>query len=115
MKTIINKIFLIALSTLMLSLCIVTITPGPAISAEEIEEDADYVRSSDEVVSGKMTKYSKRAVEVEKINYSLCESVRVFGPKNNMLSLEDIDAAKEVRLFINYRCVRKIKVLRFGE
>ncbi len=88
---------------------------GDVIYAEEIEETADMTIPSDYIVTGKMNKYSGKSISVNKSQYSLCREVMIFTPRNTMISLKDLEAAEEVKLFQNKGCVRKIKVIKFAQ
>lgn len=83
--------------------------------SEDIEEDATMVLPYDSIITGKMDEFSKRSIIVDYVRYSLCKKVRVFGTRNKLIALRDLDAAQEVKLFRNRRCIRKIKVLRFAQ
>jgi hypothetical protein len=95
-------------------LLVLIIPSGPAMSSEEIEETAETTLSRDDTLIGKMTDYSTRAIYVNDLSYYFCRNPRIFSPRNKVISLDNIDTAKEVKLFINNGCVRKVHVLRFG-
>lgn len=85
------------------------------VSSDEIEETADMTLDSDSIITGNMNEYSSNRIIVDGLGYTLCNKILIFNPHNHMIKLVDIDTAKEVKLFVNRNCVRKIYVLRFGE
>jgi hypothetical protein len=89
---------------------------GSIASAEKVEETAETKFYSDSIVIGKMEEYSKRSIVVNNARYDFCIKVIVFSPADKRISIDNIDAAVTVSLFLkNYTCVRKINVLRFAE
>jgi len=72
-------------------------------------------RATDVTITGELNEYSKKSLIVDHFRYPLCKKLKVFSPRNHLIPYKDIDAAEEVTLFMNKRCVRKIKVLRFAQ
>jgi hypothetical protein len=104
------------ISLLLLCSFLFIAASGSIASAEEVEETAETKFYSDIIVIGKMEEYSKRSIVVNNARYDLCSNVIVFSPADKRISIDNIDAAVTVRLFLkNYTCVRKINVLRFAE
>ena len=115
MNIAIKKKISTSLFCIMLFLSFAVLTAHNVMSSTDIEEEADMVKKSDNIISGKMIKFSKNMIVVDNIGHSLCKDVKVFTPRNHLRSLKDLEGAEEVRLFQNRRCIRKIKVLRFAE
>lgn len=111
----INKIITILITAFMVLAFIITVTPNTATSSQEIEETADMRLPMDDVIYGKMEGYSERFINVDGIRYRYCSKALIFSPKNMLISKENIDQAKDVNLYMNRGCVRKIHVLRFAE
>jgi len=88
---------------------------GVIVSAEEIEETSEITLYNDTTLIGKMNEISRRSIIVDDIRYTLCDNIIIFSPHDTRVSLNNMDAAKEVQLFINDNCVRKINVMRFAE
>ncbi len=110
-KRMLSSTIFILLSVLL----IFTLNINAATSSETVEEDANTVLPNDIVTTGEINKYSKDAIIVNDIRYIFCSNVKVYNTHNRLIFIQDLDAAEEVKLFENKRCVRKIKVLRFGE
>jgi hypothetical protein len=89
--------------------------PVMADSSEHVEEEAETVLENDSVISGPMDEHSKKFISVDGIRYRFCKNVKVFGMQDQLISVNDLDAAEDVKLFMNKRCVRKIKVVRFAQ
>lgn len=111
--TYVNKLIIYTLIVPAAVLLICTVSD--ISTAAEIEEEADTVMYSDYIITGEMNGYTKNSIKVDDVTYSFCDKIIIFTPKNQRIPLRDIDAAEEVKLFENRKCVRKIKVLRFGE
>ena len=104
------------ISLLLLCAVLFTATSGSIAYSEEIEETADTKFYSDSIVTGNMDDYSNRSITVNNSRYDFCRNVIVFSPIDTRMSIDEIDAAVTVKLFLkNYKCVRKINVLRFAE
>ncbi len=104
------------ISLLFLFSFLFTAASGSNLYAEEFEETADTKLYSDSIVTGNMDNYSKRSITVNNSRYDFCSDVIVFTPTDTRISIDDIDAAVTVKLFLKkYSCVRKINVLRFAE
>ena len=104
-------------SCIVLAVCMLTVTfaAGNAMSSEYAEETADTVLPYDDVMTGTMDDFSERLIYVDGIGYRYCDTVKIFNPRNMMISRENIEAAIDVKVFVNKGCVRKIKVLRFAQ
>jgi len=100
---------------LILFLSIFTAGTSVVVLAEEIEETSEITLYNDTTLIGKMNDFSRRSIIVDDIRYTLCDNIIIFSPHDTRVSINDMDAAKEVRLFINDNCVRKINVMRFAE
>jgi hypothetical protein len=85
------------------------------MSSRDIEETANKIMSSDNIITGEMDEYSGRYIVVDNVRYRLCKVVKIFTPLNKMISIKNIGGAEEVKLFRNSGCVRKINVLRFAQ
>jgi hypothetical protein len=115
MKYSLNRIFSAAVLFLLLFSLTAAVTAKDVMSANNAEEGVNVKRYSDYVITGQMNEYSSTYIVVDDRRYRLCKNVMVFNTRNILISLEDIDAAKEVKLFENKGCVRKMKVLRFAQ
>ena len=93
-----------------------TATSGNIAYAEEVEETADTKFYSDSIVTGEMDDSSKRSITVNNSRYDFCRNVIVFSPADRRISINDIDSAVTVKLFLkNNTCIRKLNILRFAE
>ena len=103
------------MAVLLIFLCIGAMVSKDGMSSQHKEEGPNRSLPSDYIITGVMNEYSERYIVVENSRHRLCKDVMVFTPRNTLIPLKDIDAAEEVKLFENNRCVRKIKVLRFAQ
>ncbi len=96
---------------------LILLMAGNALSAPPIEEDADMVFSSDRLVTGEMNSYSEGQIVVNTTRYALCGDVKLFNSAHQTVRPDNLDTALDVKLFIDGSrgCVRKIKVLKYGE
>jgi len=85
------------------------------MSSDHFEETPDTVLPYDDVITGSMDDFSERVIYVDGIGYSFCDSVKIFNPRNRLIRKENIEAAIEVKVFVNKGCARKIKVLQFAQ
>jgi len=113
MKTI-KKILSVSALIIFITLASMSVSNDAAF-AKDIEEDANMVMPYDDVITGKMSESSNNSIIVDYVRYTFCKNVKVFGPRDNLVDTKDMEAAIEVRLFINKNCVRKIKVLSFAQ
>jgi hypothetical protein len=109
-KTALNSFIVLAVCMLVLTCAVNTV-----MSFEYGEETSDTVLPHDNVITGTMDDFSERVIYVDGIGHRFCESVKVFNPQNRMIQLENIEAAREVKVFSNRGCIRKIKVLHFAQ
>lgn len=110
-----NKAFSGVIIPLILFLLVFTAGTGIVTASEEIEETAEMTLYDDTTLVGEMDDYSSRSIIVDNIRYTFCDNMIIFSPHNTRVSLNNMDAAKEVQLFINDNCVRKINVMRFAQ
>ena len=104
------------ISLLIAFLFIFTVSTSEVISSEkEIEETADMKLGMDIIIEGEMNEYSKSHIFVDNTRYSFCSRVKVYTPGSKLTTLDSLNIALKVKLFVNKKCVRKIKVLRFAE
>ena len=115
MTYIIKKISSASICFTLLISFFLTVNSGNNIYAQEIEETADTVLASDDIITGKMKEFSENGIVVDRIRYSFCKGVNIFTPRGRLIPLKDIGAAEEVKLFRNNGCVRKVKVIRFAQ
>lgn len=115
MTYIIKKISSASIYSLLLISFFLTVNPGNNIYAQEIEETADTIRASDDIITGKMNESSDKWIVVDRIRYSFCKGINIFTPLGRLIPLKDIEAAEEVKLFKNDGCIRKVKVIRFAQ
>ncbi len=100
---------------LILFLLLFNINPAAVMSSENIEENANMVKASDHIITGKMDEFSKRGIVVNNTGYRLCSGVNIFNRLNMIIPLKDLAGAEEITLFKNRGCVRKVKVLTFAQ
>ncbi|NOZ70283.1 MAG: hypothetical protein GXP46_13840 [Deferribacteres bacterium] len=115
MKDVIKKIISAPVLSLVLLLLFSSVNATGAMSHENTEENANMVRASDRIITGRMDEFSKRGIVVNNTGYRLCNGVRVFSRLNTIIPLSDLDSAEDVRLFKSRGCIRKIKVLTFAQ
>ena len=85
-------------------------------SRVQMEESGSMAFPTDQIVIGEVTEFSSAGMIVGGFFNSFCPGVKVYGKKGLPLSLEDLEYAAEVKLFIDQtECVRKINVMRFAE
>ena len=88
---------------------------GDVMSSNHVEETPDTVLPYDDVITGTMDDFSERVIYVDGIGYRFCNAVKIFNPRNRLIQKENIEAAIEVKVFVNKGCARKIKVLQFAQ
>ncbi|GEM_PF-4252261 len=115
MKDAIKKTISASVLSLVLLLFFSGVNAGGAMSYEGTEENANMVRASDRIITGRMDEFSQRGIVVNNTGYRLCRGVRVFSSLNMVIPLSDLDSAEDVRLYKSRGCVRKIKVLTFAQ
>ncbi len=115
MREIIKKIISAPLISLVLFLFFFSVNAGGAMSHENTEENANMVRASDRIITGRMDEFSQSGIVVNHTGYRLCNRVRVFSRLNTIIPLSDLDSAEDVKLFKSSGCIRKIKVLTFAQ
>ncbi len=108
-KTSISIVTLMLLSSLFISFT------ASAAPSKYIEENADTIMSNDNIITGVITDLSKKSIEVDHFSQKICSNVLIFTPGNQIISVDELDTAEEVRLFMNSGCVRKIQVLRVAQ
>jgi len=91
-----------------------TYSTATAASFDEMEETAEMIMDRDNIITGKMTDFSKSNIVVDSSSQRLCSELKIFSPNNHIIPLGDLKGAEDVKLFVNRGCVRKIVVLRFG-
>jgi hypothetical protein len=104
-------------SFFLMSVCMIVFifAPDIAMSSNYGEETADTVLPYDDVITGTMDDFSARLIYVDGIGHRFCDNVMIFDPRNRLIQLENIEAAIDVKVFVNKGCVRKMKVLRFAQ
>jgi hypothetical protein len=115
MIDIVKKSALSSLILLAVCMLVFTFAANNVMSSEYAEETPDTVLSYDDVITGNMDDFSERLIYVDGIGYRFCDKVKIFNPGNRLIQLENIEAATEVKVFVNKGCVRKIKVLQFAQ
>jgi len=103
--------------TLILALCMLVtmFAAGSGMSSDYAEETPDTVLPDDQVISGTMDDFSEHLIYVDGIGYRFCDRIKVFNPRNKMITVENLEAAVEVKLFNSNGCVRKLKVVRYAQ
>jgi hypothetical protein len=115
MIDIVKKSALSSLILLAVCMLISIFAAGNVMSSENAEETADTVLPYDDVITGKMDDFSERLIYVDGFGYRFCDNVKIFNPRNRLIQLENIEAAVEVKVFVNKGCIRKIKVLQYAQ
>ena len=115
MKDIFKKITFSSTLFLAIISCVLVMAAGEVMSAEHSEESADTVMPDDEVITGMVSDYSDRLVYVDGLGYRLCKNVKIYNTVNKIITMEEFNEVKEVKVFRSNGCVRKIKILRFAE
>ena len=82
--------------------------------SDQYEDTAHTVLDSDDVIIMEMDEFTESAIIVDGARYSFCNNFKVYNTADILMPLNDLEAALEVKLFIDDWCVRKITVLRFA-
>ncbi|KPJ97542.1 MAG: hypothetical protein AMK71_13170 [Nitrospira bacterium SG8_35_4] len=111
----VKKSALSAFIVLAACMLVVIFAPGIVMSSDYAEETPDTVLPYDDVITGTMDDFSERLIYVDGIGYRLCDTVKIFNPRNRMIKLENMEAAIDIKVFVNKGCIRKIKVLQYAQ
>lgn len=87
------------------------------VKGKDYEETAHTVLDSDEIITGIMDNFSKRAINVDGRRYSFCKDIMVYNTSGKLIPFDvrDLEATLEVKLFSDKTCIRKIVILRYAE